>query len=73
MKKLIIFLFLLPFICKANDTVYVKNVFINNFSVPVKSGYIIHKRNYIWIVNGRKEYLLFYKETDNKEYKRHLG
>ena len=69
MKKLIIFLFLLPFICKANDTVYVKNVFINNFSVPVKSGYIIHKRKDIWIVNGKKVHLYIYKTTNNPEYK----
>ena len=58
MKKLFLILLLIPFICKANDTVYVKNVFINNFSVPVKLGYIIHKRKDIWIVNGRKEHLL---------------
>ncbi|HXS59749.1 MAG TPA: hypothetical protein VN703_02935, partial [Candidatus Sulfopaludibacter sp.] len=65
MKKLsIIIALLLPIFCQAGDTVYVKNVYINNFSVPVKSGYIIHKKKNIWIVNGRKERLAYYKETD---------
>lgn len=72
MKKLIVILFLIPFICKANDTIYVKNVFINNFSVRVKSGYIIHKRKNTWIVNGKKYHIGVYKETDDKEYKRIL-
>lgn len=61
--------FLFPFVLHAQDTIHVKNVYVNNRSVKVKSGYIIHKNNDTWEVNGKEVHLYAYKQTDNPKYR----
>ena len=51
------------------DTIHVKNVFVNAKSVKVKHGYIIHKANGNWEVNGKEVKLYVYKPTQDPEYK----
>ena len=48
----------------AQDTIHVKKVFVNNRPVKVKSGFIIHRPDDTWIVNGKQERLGEYVPTD---------
>ncbi|HVA97661.1 MAG TPA: hypothetical protein VNG53_02100 [Bacteroidia bacterium] len=56
----------------AQDTIYVKKVFLNNHKIKVKAGYIVHKKNDLWEVNKKEVHLLVYKSTENPEYKPNL-
>jgi hypothetical protein len=60
---------MIALVASAQDTIYVKKVFINNQIVSTDSGYITHVGRH-WFVNGKKVKLYRYKKTDLESFKK---
>ena len=55
----------------AQDTIYVKKVFVNGRSIKVRKGYIIKMDSTHFLVNKKRLKLIEYKETEDPKYKSH--